>query len=82
MNKVLVFTGNNCAKCDSLKARLKDKGYSDGVNYFTTPVMENMALAKKHGVRSVPTTVVVDEEGNQVAFYISDNKVDEIISHM
>lgn len=81
MNKVLVFTGNNCQKCDTLKSRLEDRGYSAGFDYEVVSVMENMPLAREHGVRTVPTTVVVDEEGKQVAFYVSDNKIDEIVSH-
>jgi thioredoxin-related protein len=84
---VIVFTGSNCAKCDSLKARLADRGFNPTTeeaegHYAVKDVMSNMALAKQHGVRSVPTTVVVDEAGKQVGFFISDNKIDEIVEYL
>ena len=87
VNKVIVFTGSNCAKCVSLKARLADRGYnpfdeSGAGHYQVADVMANMALAREHGVRSVPTTVVVDESGKQVGFFISDNKIDEIVGFL
>lgn len=86
-NKVIVFTGQNCAKCVSLKARLADRGYnpideSGAGHYQVADVMANMVLAREHGVRSVPTTVVVDEDGKQVGFFVSDNKVDEIVEYL
>ena len=84
---VIVFTGSSCAKCESLKARLADRGFKPTTegqegHYVLKDVMSNMALAKEHGVRSVPTTVVVDETGKQVGFFISDNKIDEIVEYL
>jgi len=88
MKSVVVFTGKNCAKCDSLKARLKDRGFlpkdeNEVGDYTVLDVMTNMSLAKLYGVRSVPTTVVLDPETEkEVAFYTSDNKIDEIVAHL
>lgn len=62
--EVKVFGMENCAGCVTVKNILKQKG----VEFVERDVMnvDHMEEAQKHGVRSVPTTVITHKDGVDV----------------
>lgn len=74
--EVKVFGMTNCGGCETVKSILKSKGvefeYRDVMN------VDHMDEAQKHGVRSVPTTVVTHTEGVDV-FVGSSHQTIELI---
>lgn len=62
--EVIVFGMDNCAGCTTVKNVLTQKG----VEFVPRDVMNvyHMDEAQKHGVRSVPTTVVKHAHGVDV----------------
>lgn len=62
--EVIVFGMENCAGCTTVKNVLK----KEGVEFIERDVMnvDHMEEAQKHGVRSVPTTVVKTKDGVDV----------------
>lgn len=62
--EVKVFGMTNCAGCVTVKNILKQKG----VEFVERDVMnvDHMEEAQKHGVRSVPTTVITHKDGVDV----------------
>lgn len=62
--EVKVFGMTNCAGCVTVKNILNQKG----VSFVERDVMnvDHMEEAQKHGVRSVPTTVITHKDGVDV----------------
>lgn len=62
--EVKVFGMTNCAGCVTVKNILTQKG----VEFVERDVMnvDHMEEAQKHGVRSVPTTVITHKDGVDV----------------
>lgn len=62
--EVKLFGMTNCAGCVTVKNILKQKG----VEFVERDVMnvDHMEEAQKHGVRSVPTTVITRKDGVDV----------------
>lgn len=77
---VTVFGMENCAGCTTVKNVLKQHG----IEFFEYDVMNvnHMEAAQKHGVRSVPTTVI-EVDGTNHVFTGSDKRViDSIKMHL
>lgn len=62
--KKILFTTNSCPRCPEAKERLKDE------NVEMIDAHENMDLAVKYGIRSVPSLVVVDGDEHESFFGI------------
>jgi thioredoxin 1 len=62
MNKVLRFTATWCGPCKMLSESLSR--IETTVPIDVIDVDEQPVLAAKYGIRSVPTLVMVDEDGN------------------
>lgn len=62
--EIKVFGMENCAGCVTVKNILNQKG----IEFVERDVMnvEHMEEAQKHGVRSVPTTVITHKDGVDV----------------
>ena len=60
----LVFSAPWCAACTALKGSLKEAGIP--FNEVDVDSDEGRELAIKFGVRGLPTTLFIDEEGNVV----------------
>jgi thiol-disulfide isomerase/thioredoxin len=73
--RALVFSAEGCAPCkalhDALTAELPGKGWRIGVSASDhlefVEFSKDRARAAKYGVTATPTTVIVDEAGNQKA---------------
>ena len=64
MNTILYFTATWCGPCRSLAPRMeKLKGQ---INYRKIDIDQNREMSMKYGVRSVPTLLIADSNGNEV----------------
>jgi thioredoxin 1 len=62
MSKLLKFEKENCPACTMVENFLTDKNVEvEKVNPF-----ENPKLAAKFMISSVPVTILLDEEGNEI----------------
>lgn len=69
MKKLLYFfTASYCSACKAIKPIVSkeapEKGYE--LKFMDMDTEEGVDMAEKFGVRSLPTLVVVDENGNEV----------------
>lgn len=58
--EVLRFTASWCQPCKALAKQLDELGLSE--NITVVDIDDNPTLAQKHGIRSVPTLVVIENE--------------------
>lgn len=69
MKKLLYFfTASYCSACRAIKPIVEkeapEKGYE--LKFMDMDTDEGIDMAEKFGVRSLPTLVVVDENGNEI----------------
>jgi thioredoxin 1 len=64
--KVLKFYATWCAPCQGLSMVVN--GIKDQVNipFEDVNIQEQLEIAAKYGIRSVPTMVIVDDEGVEI----------------
>lgn len=70
--RVVVFSGKNCAKCVSLKTMLENLE----IQFEEKDVMSNLSESRGLGIKSVPTTIIYDN--NVVIGKVLSNNIDEI----
>jgi len=68
MKTAKYFTATWCGPCKAFKPIILEL-ISEGYNITIIDVDENQELASKHGVRSVPTTVI-EENGVEVDRFV------------
>ena len=68
MKTAKYFTATWCGPCKSFKPIILEL-ISEGYNITIHDVDENQELASKHGVRSIPTTVI-EENGVEVDRFV------------
>lgn len=68
MKKLLYFEGSHCPACKALKPIVEKEAPEKGVDvkFIDCDSDEGIDMTEKFGVRSLPTLVVVDEDGNEV----------------
>ena len=64
MKKILYFTASWCGPCKALAPRMEK--LSSQINYQKIDIDSNQDLSMKYGIRSVPSLVLVDENGNEI----------------
>ena len=64
MKKILYFTASWCGPCRALALRMEK--LSSQINYQKIDIDSNQDLSMKYGIRSVPSLVLVDENGNEL----------------
>lgn len=73
----LIFSAPWCAACSALKGSLKEAGIPfDEVNVDSDVGSE---LARKYGVRGLPTTIFTDKEGTAVKTLVGLQPVKEYV---
>lgn len=70
--KVVVYSGNGCASCTSLKERLA----AEFIPYEEKNVLSCMEEVRSLNIRGIPTTVIYNNE--QIVGKVVGNKLDEI----
>jgi thiol-disulfide isomerase/thioredoxin len=68
MKKLLFFTASYCSACKALKPIVSEEAPEAGyeLKFMDMDTDEGIDMAEKFGVRSLPTLVVVDENGNEI----------------
>jgi len=64
MKKILYFTASWCGPCRALAPRMEK--LASQINYQKIDIDSNQDLSIKYGIRSVPSLVLVDENGNEL----------------
>ena len=80
MKQLLKFSASWCQPCKSLSGNLKHVDFKD-VELKEIDIDENMELANKFGIRSVPTMVLMEDDkeiGRKVGVLMAD-KIEEFI---
>ena len=78
MNTILYFTATWCGPCRSLAPRMeKLKGQ---INYRKIDIDQNREMAMKYGVRSVPSLVLVNQNGEELRRLVGVKPDDQIIN--
>lgn len=66
--QAVLFGSPTCAPCDTVKGLLREVAAAhDGFRWQYVDAADHLELADEHGVRRVPTLLVVDERGEIVA---------------
>ena len=80
MKKLLFFTASYCSACKAIKPIVQkeapEKGYE--LKFMDMDTEEGVDMAEKFGVRSLPTLIVVDENGNEVKKAVGNTAWKEI----
>lgn len=74
--KVLKFSATWCGPCKSL-ANIIEKYYDGDVEIEEVDIDESQEVAIKYGVRGVPTCVLLNDEGQEVARKVGVMMIDE-----
>ena len=67
MEKVLKFHATWCQPCKALSKTIEEAG-DLGIEIESIDVDQEPELARKYNVRSVPTMVIVDEDGEVLRY--------------
>ena len=80
MKKLIKFSASWCQPCKALAANMKYVEFGD-VQYEDVDIDENMELAKKFGIRGVPTMVLVEDdvEVKRISGVLMADKIEEFI---
>lgn len=71
--KLIVYSGDGCGACTTLKERLK----GEFISFEERNVLQHMAEIRALQVRGIPTSVVLDDN-EEVVGVVVGNKLDEI----
>jgi|TARA_R100001443_G_C3305921_1_gene166495 thioredoxin 1 len=78
MNIILYFTAAWCGPCKALAPRMeKLKGQ---INYRKIDIDQNQEMSMKYGVRSVPSLVLVNQNGEEIRRMVGLQSDDKILN--
>lgn len=79
MTQIIQFSTPSCGQCPQ-QAEILESLAADrtDVDFEKMDATEEVAEANKYGVRSVPSTVVLDDEGSVVSKFDGLTQADEI----
>lgn len=60
--QTLLFSSPSCAPCKAAKTALNDAE----IDYKVVDIEDNWELCTEYGVRTVPTLIIVDDQGEAV----------------
>lgn len=73
-----MYSASWCNGCQSLKKMLS----SNAISYTEIDIDKEPEKAQEYGVRSLPTSVIIDKEANKQLIFVGANKFNEIIKGM
>jgi len=79
MKKILYFTASWCAPCKQLSPTMSGL-ISKGMNVQKIDVDNDTQFSAKYGIRSVPTLLLVDENGNASGRLTGNRSEQEILN--
>lgn len=80
MKKLIKFEKDNCKPCELVTQYLNSKGVEfEAINAYDNPMR-----ASKMKVRSVPTLMLLDNEGNEIRRIVGYNpqEIDQLIEEL
>lgn len=80
MKKLIKFEKDNCKPCELVTQHLNSKGVEfEAINAYNEPMK-----ASKMKVRSVPTLMLLDNEGNEIRRIVGYNpqEIDQLIEEL
>ena len=75
---ILKFFGSWCNPCKTLNKSFKDAG----IEYTSIDVDDNEELVDKYNVTSVPTVIVLDENGEEIGRFVGARSKDQLINEL
>ena len=80
MKRLLFFTMCGCSACKAIKPIVSEEAPKAGyeLKFMDMDTDEGIDMAEKFGVRSLPTLVVVDENGSEVKRAVGNTAWKEI----
>lgn len=78
----VLFVGDRCSWCDRQKTVMIDPKVVDGLKSFVVVyvnVSKEKDLAKKHGIRMVPTHLIIDEDGDPIKKFAGYQTADDLL---
>lgn len=82
MKRVLFFTANYCGMCRALKSTLVEPLRSRGIDVEEIDCMREPCRAESHGIKRLPTTIILDEDGEAYARYEGIATVEVVEMHV
>tara|TARA_B100000780_G_scaffold265023_1_gene220129 strand:- start:34 stop:276 length:243 start_codon:yes stop_codon:yes gene_type:complete len=76
MSKIYYFSANWCQPCKALGPTME----RSGLPFQKINIDNDTELSAKYGVRSVPTLIKVDANGNEISRLVGNNPLDKIQS--
>ena len=78
--KILKFYADWCAPCKGLVQKLESANLPIPITEID--VEDNDALVKEYGIRNVPVTILLDDQGNLVKRWVGIFDINELKSLM
>ncbi len=66
--KLFYFTSTTCKACHSFEPVVKDLCQKYGLDFYHLDVMKDVKEVCKYGILSLPTTIILDSEGERKRF--------------
>lgn len=82
MKRVLFFTASYCGMCRALKSTLVEPLRSRGIEVEEIDCMREPCRAESHGIKKLPTTIILDEDGETYARYEGIATVEVVEMHV
>ena len=64
--KILFFTGVWCMACKAFSPIVEDVATQNNIDFELVDVEENKGLVREHNIKSLPTTVLLQEKPSNV----------------
>lgn len=78
--KILKFSATWCGPCKVLESNLKDFDKCEIEKYNVDDIDEELLV--KYGIRSVPTTIIVNENGEELDRFVGLFNVSDLVKKL
>jgi thioredoxin 1 len=79
MTKFLYFSAEWCGPCRMYGPIMENLSKEENINVTKVDVDKEPELAMKYGIRSIPTTLIVDDEGVVLKKFIGVQTADQLV---